>query len=78
MPVALGLCPLNSLALGDLLWARVSVSGSLGFLRSSVKEEAGPWNEHGAVAGEEQKSDNPGLELCDPEPLFLFFSSFFF
>ena len=28
----------------------------------------GSWNKRGAVvAGAEQRSDNPGLELCEPE-----------
>lgn len=31
------------------------------------KGEAGAWNHDRAVAAEEQKSDNRGLELCDPE-----------
>lgn len=41
--------------------------GAFRFLCSSVKDGAGSWNEHRAMAGEEQKCDNPGPKLCDPE-----------
>lgn len=45
----------------------MSASGAFRLLRSSLRGEAGAWNHHRAVAAEEQKSDNRGLELCDPE-----------